>query len=333
MRSLALGGAVLAATLTLTACGSSTTTESGPAATAGGDAADAGSVGGDTYVFLPKSLNNPYWVDARKGMEDQAKKLGVKAQFLGPDNDDAAAQVAIFESVLSKKPAGIAVSPNDPASVTNIVAQAREAGIPVIAWDGPVPDSEVLGYIGTDNVTAGERQAEALVQAMGEEGKVAVIIGSLSAPNLNQRLEGLKKGLAEYPGIEIVATEESGESVADAQGKAETVLQANPDLKGMAGIGGSDTPGIAGALKSGGQCGKIKAVGFDVVPQGVQGMKDGCVDALIAQRPFGMTAKALKILVDFNQDKSKLEDGFNVDTGVEVVTPDNLEEFQSSGPK
>lgn len=335
MRSVAVGGALFVAmSLTLASCSSGATDAgSGPAAaTEAVKGGDAGAVSADTYVFLPKSLNNPYWVDARKGMEDAAKKLGVKAEFLGPDTDDAGQQVSIFESILAKKPAGIAVSPNDPGSVTNIVAQARAAGIPVIAWDGPVPDSEVQGYIGTNNVTAGEKQAEALVKAMGGKGKVAVVIGSLAAPNLNQRLEGLKKGLAASPGIQIVATEESGESIADAQGKAETILQAHPDLTGFAGIGGSDLPGIVGALTSNGKCGKIKAVGFDVVPQGVQGMKDKCVDALISQKPFGMTADALKILVDFKAGTSKLKDGFNVDTGVEVVTPDTLDAFQSSAP-
>jgi ABC-type sugar transport system substrate-binding protein len=334
MRSVALGGTVFVAlALTLTACSSGATSPgTGPAATGAAGAGAAGSVSGDTYVFLPKSLNNPYWVDARKGMEAEAAKLGVKAQFLGPDTDDAAAQVAIFESILAKKPAGIAVSPNDPASVTSIVAQARAAGIPVIAWDGPVPNSQVQGYIGTDNVTAGKRQADALVKAMGQTGDVAVVIGSLSAPNLNQRLQGLKQGLAAYPGIKIVATEQSGESIADAQGKAETILQAHPELKGMIGIGGSDLPGIAGALKSAGDCGKIKAVGFDVVPQGIQGMKDKCVDALISQKPYGMTAQALQILVDFHKNTSSLKANFNVDTGVEVVTPDTLQTFLSSAP-
>ncbi len=330
MRRVSVYGALLVAlSVSLSACGSSD-----PDPAAGGGKADvvAGDVSKDTYVFLPKSLNNPYWVDARKGMEDAAEKLGVKAQFLGPDTDDAAQQVAIFESILAKKPAGIAVSPNDPASVVNVVAQARKAGIPVIAWDGPVPDSEVQGYIGTDNVTAGESEAEALVKAMGEKGKVAVVIGSLSATNLNQRLEGLKKGLAKHPGIKIVATEESGESVADAQTKAETILQAHPDLAGFAGIGGSDLPGIAGALKSAKKCGKIKAVGFDVVPQGIQGMEDGCVDALVSQKPFGMTADALQILIDLKAGKSTLEDNFNVDTGVEVVTPGTLKEFMASAP-
>lgn len=333
MRKIISSGAFIAAVaIALAGCSSGANSTAATDAIPGSGGAAANSDATGSYVFLPKSLNNPYWVDARKGMEAEATKLGVNAQFLGPDTDDAGQQVAIFEQILATKPAGIAISPNDPASVKNIIEQARAAGIPVIAWDGPVPDSGVQGYIGTDNVAAGAQQAEALATAMGSKGKVAVIIGSLSATNLNQRLEGLKQGLAKYPDIEIVATEESGESIADAQGKAETVLQAHPDITGMAGIGGSDLPGIVGALTSAGKCGAVKAVGFDVVPQGVKGMQDGCVDGLISQKPFAMTAQALDILVDLNKGSSKLGENFNVDTGVEVVTPSNLEAFQSSGP-
>lgn len=323
MRKVPMAIAFFATTaLALTACGNGS--DSGGNA-AGGSQDASGEQG--TFVFLPKSLNNPYWVDAREGMEAKAEELGLEAQFLGPDADDAAAQVAIFDSVLATNPAGIAISPNDPASVRDNIARATAAGIPVIAWDGPVPDSDVLGYIGTDNVAAGEQAGEALAKAIGEEGKVAVVIGSLSAVNLNQRLEGVKKALGKYPDIEVVATEESGESVATAQTSAETILQANPDLAGFIGIGGSDLPGIAGALKSGNQCGDVKAVGFDVVPQGVEGMQAGCVDALIAQKPFGMTGQALEILKSFDEGTSELEEGFTIDTGVETVTPDTLEEF------
>jgi ABC-type sugar transport system substrate-binding protein len=293
----------------------------------GGGASAGGSSAKPVFVFLPKSLNNPYWVDARKGMEDEAKKLGVTAKFLGPENDDAAAQVAIFDSILATHPAGIAISPNDPASVTSDIAAARAAGIPVIAWDGPVPNSQVQGYIGTDNVAAGEQAGEALAKAVGQKGDVAVVIGSLSAVNLNQRLTGVKKAIAKYPNMKIVATEVSNESIATAQSASETILQAHPTLAGFVGIGGSDLPGIAGALKSGGKCSSVKSVGFDVVPQGIAGMKGGCVSALISQKPFGMTAQALKILSDMNAKKSSLKDGFNVDTGVVTVTPDTLDTF------
>lgn len=318
-RIIKTGVAIAMMALTASACGS--------ASSGGSGAASGGGAAAGSYVFLPKSLNNPYWVDARKGMEDAAGKIGVKAQFLGPDTDDAAKQASTFESILATKPLGIAISPNDATSVREIIQRATDMGIPVIAWDGPVPDSKVLGYIGTDNVAAGGKEGEALAKAIGNKGKVAIIIGNLGATNLNQRLEGLKKALAKYPDIQIVATEESGESVATAQSKTETLLQAQPDLVGFAGIGGSDLPGIAGALKSANKCGTIKAVGFDVVPQGIEGMKGGCVDALISQRPFGMTAQALQILVDLHNKKSTLGANFNVDTGVEVVTPDTLDAF------
>ncbi len=202
----------------------------------------------------------------------------------------------------------------------------------MIAWDGPVPDSEVQGYIGTDNVAAGETAGKALADAIGGKGTVAVVIGSLSATNLKQRLDGLTKALDGYPDIEIVATEESGESMADAQTIAETILQAHPDLTAFVGIGGSDLPGIAGALKSSNTCGTVKAVGFDVVDQGIEAMRNGCVDALISQKPFGMTAQALDTLIKMNAGTWDQADGFVIDTGVVVVTPDTLESFLAEGP-
>jgi ABC-type sugar transport system substrate-binding protein len=327
MRKMSKALALLTvAAAVLTGCAAQT---SSPAATQSAETAAAEASSGK-FIFLPKSLNNPYWVDARKGMESAMMELGVEAEFLGPDNDDAAAQVAIFESILATNPAGIAISPNDPASVRELIAKAVAMGIPVIAWDGPVPDSDVFGYIGTDNVAAGRSLGEAVAEGLGGKGKVAVVIGSLSAVNLNQRLEGVKDALSAYPGIEIVATETSNESVADAQTAAETILQANPDLSAFIGIGGSDLPGISGALQSGNKCGAVQAYGFDVVPQGIEGMRAGCVNALISQRPFGMTAQALQILIDFSKGASTLMKPFVVDTGVEIVTPDTLDDFLMS---
>ena len=280
-----------------------------------------------TYVFLPKSLNNPYWVDCKKGMDSAVAKLGVKAQFLGPENDDAAAQVKIFESVLATKPLGIAISPNDPASVKELIAKAVAQGIPVIAWDGPVPGSEVSGYVGTNNTAAGTTLGKEVAKGIKNEGEVGVVIGSLSAVNLKQRLDGVKLAFKKFPKIKIVAIQESNESVAEAQTAAETMLQAHPKIKAFVGIGGSDLPGIAGALKAAGKPGKVQAYGFDVVPQGIAAMKAGYVNALVSQRPFGMTAQALQILKDFHDKTSKLPKNFNIDTGVQVVTPKTLATF------
>jgi ABC-type sugar transport system substrate-binding protein len=107
---------------------------------------------------------------------------------------------------------------------------------------------------------------------------------------------------------------------------AEAILQAHPDLAGFYGVTGNGVPGAYVAVKGANKCGTVHIVGFDVVPQGIEAMKAGCVDALISQRPFGMTAKALDVMVDLVNGKN-YADTKNIDTGVEVVFPDGLDTF------
>lgn len=277
------------------------------------------------YVFLPKGLDNPYWDSCRKGMEAKMAELGVKAEFLGPEKSDAAKQVAIFESVVARKPAAIAVSPNDPNTVMESISKAMAAGIPVITWDADAPGSERLLYIGTDNVAAGRTAGETLAELIGGKGKVAILHGALTALNAQQRVQGFEEALANYPDIEIVAVEPTEDDPALALSKAEALLQAYPDLAAFYGVTGVGVPGAAGAVKGANLCGKVAVVGFDVVPQGIEGMRDGCVQALISQRPFGMTAQALEIMISLAAGNPPTST--NVDTGVEVVTPEGLETF------
>ncbi len=281
------------------------------------------------YVFLPKSLDNPYWDDCRLGMEDLAAELGVQAEFLGPATADAAQQVAIFESVIARNPVGIAVSPNDPATVEAAIAMAMEAGIPVFAWDADAPNSIRLAYIGTNNVEAGKVAGEELAKAINYEGKVAILHGSLSAQNAIERVTGFEEAIAQYPDIEIVATEPTEDAPDIALTKAETLLQAYPDLDGFYGVTGSGVPGAAGAVQAAGLCEQVAIVGFDVVPQGIEAMQNNCVTALISQRPYGMTQQTLQMLYDMYNSGWE-PDADNYDTGVEVVYPDTLEEFLST---
>jgi ABC-type sugar transport system substrate-binding protein len=296
-----------------------------PAATQASQSSSSSGEAGSFFVFLPKGLDNPYWDACRKGMEAEMAKLGVKAEFLGPETSDAAKQVQIFESVIARKPAAIAVSPNDPKTVEESIAKATAAGIPVITWDADAPESQRILYIGTDNVAAGRTAGETLAKLIGGKGKVAILHGALTALNAQQRVQGFEEALKNYPDIQIVATEPTEDSPETALAKAEALLQAHPDLAAFYGVTGVGVPGAAGAVKQANKCGQVKVVGFDVVPQGIEFMKAGCVDALISQRPYGMTAQALDIMV--NLAKGEKPSSTNIDTGVEVVYPDQLDQF------
>lgn len=298
-----------------------------PAATAApAEEQPAASSGEPLYVFLPKGLDNPYWDNCRKGMEAKAAELGVNAEFIGPEKSDATLQVGVIESVIARKPAAIAISPNDPATVNELIAKATAEGIKVITWDADAPDSERILYIGTDNYNAGATAAEELSKVLNGEGKVAILNGALTALNAQQRTNGFKDWMAKNaPGIEIVDDQPTNDDANTSASVAEAILQAHPDLAGFYGVTGNGVPGAGVAVKGANKCGEVHIVGFDVVPQGIELMRGGCVDALISQRPYGMTAQALEVMIDLVNGKTY--DTENIDTGVEVVYPDGLEEF------
>jgi ABC-type sugar transport system substrate-binding protein len=298
-----------------------------PAATAApAEAQPAASSGEPLYVFLPKGLDNPYWDNCRKGMEAKAEELGVNAEFIGPEKSDATLQVGVIESVIARNPAAIAISPNDPATVNELIAKATAQGIKVITWDADAPDSQRILYIGTDNYNAGATAAEELSKVLNGEGKVAILNGALTALNAQQRTNGFKDWMAKNAtGIEIVDDQPTNDDANTSASVAEAILQAHPDLAGFYGVTGNGVPGAGVAVKGANKCGEVHIVGFDVVPQGIELMKAGCVDALISQRPYGMTAQALEVMTELVNGKTF--DTTNIDTGVEVVYPDGLEEF------
>jgi ABC-type sugar transport system substrate-binding protein len=259
-------------------------------------------------------------------MEAQAEELGVNAEFIGPEKSDATLQVGVIESVIARNPAAIAISPNDPATVNELIAKATDQGIKVITWDADAPDSERILYIGTDNYNAGATAAETLSKVLGGEGKVAILNGALTALNAQQRTNGFKDWMAENaPGIEIVDDQPTNDDANTSASVAEAILQAHPDLAAFYGVTGNGVPGAGVAVKGANKCGEVHIVGFDVVPQGIELMRGGCVDALISQRPYGMTAQALEVMIDLVDGKTY--DTTNIDTGVEVVYPDGLETF------
>lgn len=323
MKWLARLTMLLAIAFIVAACGSGSS--------GGGDEGESDSGGGDeSYVFLPKSLNNPYWADAREGMNAAAEELGVQAEFIGPDTPDAAQQLQLFESAISRNPNGIAVSPINADTIASAIDRATSQGIPVIAWDGPAPGSEAIAYVGTDNVAAGEKLAEAVAGNLDEEGQIAVLAGNLTAINARERLEGFEQGLEAYPNIEIVAQETTGESVEGATTTAENLLQAQPDLDALVGITGADAPGAGLAVQGANQCGEVQVAGFDVVDQGVRLMQDGCIQALVSQKPYGMTFQALELLNKLDEGEEAEQEAY--DTGTILVTPDSLEQFLEEAP-
>jgi erythritol transport system substrate-binding protein len=74
---------------------------------------------------------------------------------------------------------------------------------------------------------------------MGEAGQYVELIGKESDTNVGIRSQGYNDVISQYPDMELVAQQSANWSQTEAFEKMETILQANPDIKGV--IAGNDT--------------------------------------------------------------------------------------------
>lgn len=280
-----------------------------------------------TIAVVPK-VAVPFFDDCNAGAKEAADALGVNYQWVVPQNTQGATQVKIIEDLIARHVDGIAISINEPKSVEGVIQQAVDAGIAVLTFDSDSADSARSMYIGTINEQAGVTMGESMAEALGGEGKVAIITGQLGASNLNERIDGVKKALAAYPGIEIVAIEGTEDDLARAVSVTEALLRANPDLAGIFGISQVGGPAVAKVLEQrefNNMAGKLKVFAFDDLPDTIRGVQDGYITGIMVQRPVTMGRLAVEHLVA--QIKGEEPNPENVDTGVTVVNADNLDSY------
>ena len=154
----------------------------------------------DTIIsFVPKSLDNPVFLDAKEEAERVCKELGVKFEWLGPMQTDSREQELIVESLIRRKVDGIVISCVDPGRMKKVIDKAVDAGIKVATFDSDSPDSKRLFYCGTNNYAAGKACGTELEKILEwkkkgkEELKVLVMTADKGSFNLNERLRGFEE--------------------------------------------------------------------------------------------------------------------------------------------
>lgn len=298
------------------------------------------------YYFIGVSIGNPYWVDARIGFKERGDQLGVKTVFTGPVDSNVQGQASELDQVIAQKPNGILISPADADSLKPGIDRAMDAGIPVITVDTDSPASKRLCYVGTANYESGLVVGTLMAKALGGKGKVG--ISNLSGQwNLEERERGVKDALKAYPGIQYVQTVNDRADDQIAVTRNREMISANPDIAGICGLNAASGPGIAKAVIESGKKGQIKIVCFDRNEDMLNYIKDGTIEASVAQKTHLMAALALQMLYDLNNGKiGHLPDWrkaqapplpASVDTGIMVITKDNVEQFrhsdQTGGPQ
>jgi simple sugar transport system substrate-binding protein len=269
----------------------------GTALAAGGSAASAQEPMNIVFTHH-SSASNPFWQAVKKGFDDACAKIQANCQMIFTQTEGSIEQQsANMQAALSSKPDALITSIVDNNAFDQIIADARAAGVTVIASN--VDDTEGAAgnarqaFIGQGFIPAGYALGKKMSEFFPKEGKIKALVG-VSAPGQNwseQRAAGVMKFLEEFKAantgrevvIERLDTGTDGAVVADRVG---AYLSANPDTTVYFDTGLWHAYVAQVLADRGVEPGKVLMGGFDIVAEVLQQMEAGYIQVQVDQQPY-----------------------------------------------
>lgn len=333
-KRLLLVAGVMTVALPMAACTSSKpqSESSGPPVSPGESSSEAAAT---TVAAPPKSdkdykiallqgvVGDQFYITMQCGAQEEASKLGVTVNTQGPQKFDPTLQKPILDSIVASRPDALLVAPTDVQAMQQPLEQAAAAGIKVVLVDTTTNDpSYAVSAISSDNEGGGAAAFDAIKRLHPEGGKVMVMGLEPGISTTDARAKGFEDAVKGDPNFSYVGVQYSRNDPATAAQLIGAQLQKDPDLVGVFAVNLFAAEGTATGVKQAGKGGQVQVVGFDAGPNQIQALREGTVQALVAQAPSDIGRFGVDEAVTALQGGTNTR---NVQTGFTIITKDNLD--------
>jgi simple sugar transport system substrate-binding protein len=304
------------------------TTALAGAALALGAIAFADAATDQTIVTVVKVTGINWFNRMDEGVKEFAKdNPGINAYQTGPGRADAAQQLKIIEDLIAKKVTALAVVPFDPPTLEPALKKAMDRGIKVVTHEADNEKNTDVDVEAFDNTAYGAALNESLASCMHQDGKWAVLVGSLGSRSQVQWADGgIDNAKKKYPKMNLVEpkleTNNDGERAYEV---AKEVLRKHPDLKGFQGSSSLDVIGIGRAIEEAGMQGKICVYGTGLPTEAGKFLESGAINGIAFWDPK-LAGLAM------NKIAKMLIDGKTVTNGMDLGLPGYTKVTVTKGP-
>lgn len=254
----------------------------------------------NTYHFalIAEESDNDYWRLIEGGAKQAAKENDVYLEYVAPRKADNSKMLKLLDRMIAAKVDGIIIQGVEGQRFSELVHKGIERGIPIITIDTDVEDSERLVYVGTNNFYAGELTGKTIIENTTGPQYVGIVTGRFDAINQQERIAGFKHAIESIDRIHIVDSKESNITEIGATQAAYALLKKHPKINTLVGTSALDGIGIVDAVKEISPDKDLFITAFDVLPETLDLVRTGSLDATIAQYPKKMGAKSVEVMVE-----------------------------------
>jgi ribose transport system substrate-binding protein len=311
-KAAAIASVAVIAAASLAACGAA---EDGGSDSSGGD--------GKKIAFVQGVAGDEFYISMQCGIEAAAKEAGATVSTQGPEKFDPTLQKPIVDSVVSSKPDALLVAPTDVSAMQAPLKAAADAGIKVVLVDTTVDDpSFAASAISSDNEGGGEAAFTAIKEQAPDGGKVLVISTDPGVSTVDLRVKGFETAAKADSKFEYLGVQYSHNEPATAAKLVTAALQKDPDIVGIFATNLFSAEGTATGVRQADKQDSVKIVGFDAGPAQVKQLREGTVQALIAQKPAEIGTDGVEQAMAAIEGDPTEKD---IQTGFTIITKDNLD--------
>jgi simple sugar transport system substrate-binding protein len=239
-------------------------------------------------VTVVKRTGIGWFERMEEGIKQFAAQNGVDATMTGAAEADPQKQADIIRKLIAEKPDAIAVVPNSPEALEDVLKQARAAGIKVVTHEASNQVNTDVDIEAFDNLAYGANLMDELASCMGGSGKYVAFVGHTTArSHMRWATAAYERAKQKYPKIaRISGPVESDERLETAYQKAKELLAKHPDLEGFEGSSVVDVAGIGRAVREAGVQSKTCVMGTSLPSVAGEFLRDGAVDKFFLWDPL-----------------------------------------------
>jgi len=270
--------------------------------------------------IVVESIGNPYFVCVRQGAEEEAKlHPDLQLTFIGgATSTDLVGMTRMIDDLMQKGVDVISFNAIDPNAMVRVVKTAQAKGIKVLMHSDDTTEHVADHYVGADQYKIAFAAAEMLANEIGGTGKIAILTGVPGNMTAIARTKGARDALKNFPGIEVVGEWTGNWDRAEGSQKAQDILTAHPDLRGIVAANDEMALGALQAVRGRNLVGKVAISGANGLPEAVKAVYRGDLAATVVTycKDIGqaIVATALK-MSDGHDDKSK----YGIDTRFDAI--------------
>ena len=239
--------------------------------------------------LIVSTLNNPFFVDLKTGIENQAKKLGYDVVVLDSQNDPAK-EVSNMEDISVKDVDVVLLNPVDSDSAIASVMVANNLDLPVITVDRAANGGEVVSHVASDNAEGGKMAAQYLINQLGDNANIVELEGIAGSSATRDRGAGFDNEI-ENSNLNIITKQSADFDRTKGLSVMENIIQSKGEIDAVFAQNDEMALGALKALQDA-NMNDILVVGFDATDDAIASVEKGEMSATIAQQPklIGETA-------------------------------------------